>query len=144
MCNKLHAFQPKRIGIGFWCSLIFLGILVNMHYLLNDSSLFFYIPLFFLIGMFVFLFVPFLKNQKLLISDKELIVFTFGYSNKLNFCMHLKEIVVKENEIVSYRFENNGKYFQISPEAYYENEELKELFTNLKEKCKELISIIER
>ena len=94
--------------------------------------------------MFIFLFVPFLKNQRLLITNQEIIIFSFSKPNKLKFCINLKEIVVKENEIVSYRFENKGKYYQISPQAYYANKELKELFTGLNERCKKTIAIVER
>ena len=103
-----------------------------------------YVSLVFLIGMFVFLFVPFLKNQKLIITDEDIRLFTFGRMNRLMFCKHLKEIVVKEKEAVSYRFENSGKYYQISPRAYYESEELKSIFNDLMEKCESIVSVVEK
>jgi hypothetical protein len=144
MSNEVHIFQPIRRQIGFWCGVIFLGILINVHYLLDSSSMILYVSFVFLIGMFVFLFVPFLKNQKLIITDEDIRLFTFGRMNRLMFCKHLKGIVVKENEAVSYRFENRGKYYQISPRAYYESEELKTLFNDLMEKCKSIVSVVEK
>ena len=144
MDNKSYAFQPKRINIGFWCCLFFLGILAHIYYLANSSSMLLYVSLFFMIGMFIFLFVPFVKNQRLLIKNQEIIIFSFNKPNKLKFCVNLKEIVVKENEIVSYRFENKGKYYQISPQAYYANKELKELFLDLNERCKKIIAVVDR
>ena len=115
-----------------------------MRYLLDSSSVILYVSLIILVGMFVFLFMPFLKNQKLIVSDEDINLFTFGRINRLIFCKHLTEIVVKENEIVSYRFEKSGKYYQVSPGAYYDSEKLKLLFNDLNKKCKSIVSIVQR
>jgi hypothetical protein len=88
--------------------------------------------------------MPFLKNQKLIVSGEDIDLFTFGRTNKLVFCKHLKEIVVKQNEILSYRFEKDGKYYQVSPGAYYDSEELKLLFNDLNRNCKGIVSIVQR
>jgi len=144
MGNEVHFFQPNRRQIGFWCAFIFLGILINVRYLLDSSSVILYVSLIILVGMFVFLFMPFLKNQKLIVSDEDINLFTFGRINRLIFCQHLTEIVVKENEIVSYRFEKSGKYYQVSPGAYYDSEELQLLFNDLNKKCKSIVSIVQR
>ena len=144
MGNEVHFFQPDRRRVGFWCAFIFLGIILNVRYLLGSGSVILYASLILLVGMFVILFMPFLKNQKLIVSGEDIVQFTFGRTNRLVFCKHLKEIVVKQNETISYRFENVGKYYQISPGAYYDREELKLLFNDLNKKCKSIVSIVQR
>jgi hypothetical protein len=144
MGNEVHLFQPDRRQLGFWCAFVLLGIAVNVRYLLGSSSVILYASLIFLVGMFIFLFMPFLKNQKLIVSDEDIKLFTFGRMNKLLFCQHLREIVVKENEIVSYRFEKSGKHYQVSPGAYYDSEVLRLLFADLNKKCKTIVSIVQR
>jgi hypothetical protein len=144
MGNDVHFFQPIRRELGFWCGLLFIGILINVRFLLDNGSMILFFPLVFLIGIFVLLFVPFLKNQKIMMYNKVIHIFTFGRRNELVFCKHLKQIVIKDNEAISYRFEKNGKYFQISPRAYYENEELALLFSNLSNKCKGVIPVVEK
>jgi hypothetical protein len=88
--------------------------------------------------------MPFLKNQKLIVSGKDINLFTFGRINRLVFCKHLRELVVKQDEIVSFRFEKDGKYYQVSPGTYYDSEELKLLFNDLNKKCKGIVSIVQR
>ena len=144
MGKEVNFFKPDRRQIGFWCAFISLGFIINVHYLLDSSSISLYVSLIFLVGMFIFLFVPFLKNQKLIVSDEDIRLFTFGRISRLIFCKHLKEIVVKDDEIISYRFEKNGKYYQISPGAYYASEELKLLFNNLSSKCKSIVSVVQK
>jgi len=144
MANEVHFFQPNRRQIGFWCAFVFLGIIINVHYLLDSSSVMLYVSLIFLVGMFIFLFMPILKNQKLIVSDEDIKLFTFGRINRLIFCKHLREIVVKENEIVSYRFEKSEKFYQVSPGAYYDSEELQLLFNDLNKKCTSIVSIVQR
>jgi hypothetical protein len=144
MGNEVHFFQPDRRRIGFWCAFVFLGIIINVRYLLSSGSVILYVSLILLAGMFVFLFMPLLKNQKLIVSGEDIVLFTFGRTSKLIFCKHLKEIVVKQNETISYRFEKSGKYYQVSPGAYYDREELKLLFNDLNKKCKSIVSIVQR
>ncbi len=104
----------------------------------------FYVSLVFLIVIFIILFVPFLKNQKIIVNNEDILLFTFGRINRLVFCENLREIVVKEEIVVSYRFEKNGRYYQISPRAYYDSEELESLFSHLNKKCKGIISVVEK
>ena len=144
MGNESHFFQLDRRRVGFWCAFIFIGIILNVRYLLSSGSIILYVPLILLVGMFVILFMPFLKNQKLIVSGENINLFTFGRINRLVFCKHLEEIVIKQNEIISYRFEKDGKYFQVSPGAYYDSEELKLLFNDLNKKCKSIVSIVHR
>ena len=144
MKNEDHLFQPIRLQIGVWCGFIFLGILVNVRYLLSNSSVILYVSLVFMVGLFILLFIPILRNQKLIINNGDIRLFAFGRINRLVFCEHLKEIVVRDNEAVSYRFENNGRYFQISPRAYYNSEELASLFDNLNNRCRNIVSVVEK
>jgi len=144
MGSDILVFQPIRRQLGIWCGVIFLGILINVHYLLDSSSMIICLPLVFLIVIFIILFVPLLKNQKLIVINEDVLLFTFGRINRLVFCENLREIVVKENETISYRFEKNGKYFQISPRAYYDDVELALLFSNLNNKCRGIVSVVEK
>jgi hypothetical protein len=144
MGNDIHLFKPIRRQLGFWCGLLFSGILINLHFVVDSGSIILYLLLVFLLVSFIILFVPFLKNQKILIDNEDIRLFTFGRINALVFCKHLKQIVVKDNEAISYRFEKNGRYFQISPRAYYDGGDLASLFSNLKNKCRGIISVVEK
>lgn len=144
MGNDVHFFQPIRSALGFWCGLIFIAIIINVRFLLDNGSMMLFLPLVFLIGVFILLFMPFLKNQKIMMDNKVIHIFTFGRRNELMFCKHLKQIVVKDNEAISYRFDKNGRYFQISPRAYYDDEEMASLFYKLSNKCKGVITVVER
>ncbi len=104
----------------------------------------FYVSLLFLIAIFIILFVPFLKNQKIIVNNEDILLFTFGRISRLVFCENLREIVVKEKRIVSYRFEKNGRHYQISPRAYYDSEELESLFSHLNNKCSNIVSVVEK
>lgn len=88
--------------------------------------------------------MPFLKNQKLLIEGNNLIIFTFGKKNRLRFSEDIEELVVKDNEIVSFRFNKDGKYYQISPDAYYDSTDLKEIFKKLLENNNINVSVVEK
>lgn len=144
MGNDIHIFRPIRRQLGFWCGFFFLGILINVHFLLDSGSMILCVPLVFLIGMFIFLFVPFLKNQRVMLNNEDIRVIAFGRINGLVFCKHLRQIVFKENEAISYRFENNGRCFQISPRAYYDGEELASIFSEFKNKCIGIVSVVEK
>jgi len=144
MCDKVIIFKPARLQIGFWCACILLGIIINVRYLLSNGTLILYVTLLFLVGLFIFLFIPLLKNQKVVIAGDEICLSTFGRINRLIFCKHINEIVVKDQEKVSYRFEKDGNYYQISPKAYYDSQELEILFNNLSNKCESIVSVVHK
>jgi len=144
MGNDIHLFQPIRVQLGFWCGLFFIAILINVRIIIDSDSMVLGLPLALLIGVFTFLFVPFLKNQKIIINNQDIRLFTFGRINELVFCKHINKVVVKENKVISYQFEKNGKYFQISPLAYYDDEELASLLSNLTDKYNGIISVVEK
>jgi len=144
MSNEPQVYQPMRRQLGLWCGFIFLVIVINVHYLLNSNSIILYVSLAILTGMFIFLFMPFLKNQKLIISNECISLFAFGKINELTFHKNLKEVVIKDNEIVSYRFESRGNYYQISPNAYHQSEKLKSLFSDLIGKYNIVVSVVEK
>ena len=144
MGKGIHTFKPIRRQLGFWCGFFISVILINVHFLLNSGSMILGVPLVFLIAIFIFLFFPFIKNQQIIINNEGIRVFTYGRVNRLMFCKHLKEIVVKDNEVISYRFEKKGRYFQISPRAYYDGEALASLFSALNNKCRGIVSVVEK
>ena len=144
MCNKVILFKPHRRQIVFLCACILLGIIINVRYLLSNGTLSLYLTLFFLVGLFVIFFMPFLKNQKIVVSGDEVCLLAYGRINRLIFCNHIKEVVVKDQEIVSYRFEKDGNYYQISPKAYHDSRELELLMSNLCNKCENIVSVVHK
>ena len=144
MGNDIHIFKPIRRQLGFWCGFFVLCIFINVHFLLDSGSMILCIPLVLLIGMFIVLFAPLVKNQIIVLNNEDIRVFEFGRINRLVFCEHLKQIVVKGNEVISYQFETNRRYFQISPRAYYDGEELASIFSDLKNKCRGIVSVVEK
>lgn len=68
-----------------------------------------------------------------MLSGRRMVIFTFGQQNVLDIVKDLQELVVHEDEIVSFRFEKEGNYFQISPSSYFEKNELR---TNLERTLK--------
>jgi len=125
MEEEVFIYIPRRKMVGIVCFIVLLLLAVNLYLLTMPGSKWLYIPLFVLFGIFVFLVLPLLKNQKVMLSGRKLILFTFGKQNSLDLTKDLEEIVVHEDEIISYRFEKDGKYFQLSPSSYYEKDELK-------------------
>ena len=91
---------------------------------------------------FIFFVFPLLKYQKILVVNNTLKLSTFRKNNTLNFTNDLYEVVVKDSEVVSYRFEKDGKYFQISPDAYIKSEELKSILNRLFKKIKRKIVVV--
>jgi len=142
MNKKVYIFYPMLRPISFFCGMIFLTILINTYYLIANNSRILFILLILLSGIFIFMFMPLLKNQKLILSGDEVIIFSFGKKNSLKFSKDLEEIEVKENEIASYRFNKKGKHYQVSPDAYYESTELKNIFNTLFKKNKINVSVV--
>lgn len=136
-------FKPARRRVLTWIIFIAVAMFFNIYFLLKSSGIILYFPLTFLFMMFLILLMSVFKNQKISISGDNIDIYSFGRKNRLKFSKNIEEIVVKDSEIVSYRFEKDGKYYQISPYAYYRDNELKILFKNLMKETKNSILVVE-
>jgi hypothetical protein len=139
-----NIFKPARRGLAAWCSIIFVAISINIYFLSKNNSFIIYFSLVLLTVLLLSLSMPLFRNQKFVIKGNNIRIFHFRKVNNLKFSRDLYEIVVKDSEIVSYRFSRKGKYYQISPYGYYKYEELKSIFTSLMKKTKNTISVVER
>jgi len=144
MSLEIAIFRPARLKVVILCFLIFAAILAAINYLSESNRIAFYFLLALLFMAFFYFLVPVLKNQKFLVGDDYLKIFSFGSSCDVRFSRDLYEIVVKDSEVVSYRFEKDGKRFQISPDAYHEADEVKRIFSALLKTAEQSISIVER
>jgi hypothetical protein len=144
MSVEINIFRPTRLKIGMLCFMILTAILINLYSLLESHEIPLYFSLFLLLVAFVYLFVPLLKNQKLVIENENIKLFSFGNSYDLTFASDLFEIVVKDSEVISYRLKKEGMYFQISPYAYYDGDELNGILNDLYSKVENPVSIVER
>jgi len=144
MEEGVFIYMPRRKMVGVACFIVLLLLAVNLYLLTMSLSIWLLISLFVLFGIFVFLFMPLLKNQKVMLSGRKLILFTFGKKNSLDITKDLEEIVVHEDEVISYRFEKDGKYFQLSPSSYYEGEELKENLESTLKRYNLIVSVVSK
>jgi len=142
MGKDIQIFFPARRRVAVWCGIVFGAVLLNMYYLRGSSGYLFYFPLILLTGLFFFMLMPLLRNQRLLITGKEIRLYSFGRRIGLSFSENLREIVVRQSEIVSYRFEKDARFYQISPRAYYESEILKKILAKLMKKQKTTAAVV--
>jgi hypothetical protein len=89
------------------------------------------------------LFLAIIRNQKIIITGDDLTIYSFGKENNLKFSKDLVQVVSKNNDIVSYRFEKDGNHYQVSPKAY-PDKNLGELLKLKLKSNKSIISIVER
>jgi len=142
MSTELHLFIPdKRFVVGL---LIIVGsfFCIDLYYVDLYGGFFLWCILLLLGCLFAFLLFPVIRNPKLLISGQNLSIYSFSQVRNINFCTDLTEVIEHNGEIRSYRFVSNRKYFQISPDSYYEAEEIKRQFIDLMKSCKSPISVV--
>ena len=144
MNKEVKIFFPIRRSTAVLCVIVFIAILLNIYYIPGIAGLILYFPLILLSVLFIFMFMPLLKNQLLLIAGNDIVIFSYGRKNSLRFSENLQEIVLNKNVIVSYRFEKDGRYYQISPQAYYESAELKRTHDKLMKKHNINVSVVEQ
>jgi len=140
--QDINLFKPARRFLGLCTLVVFAALLVNAYYLISSKHPVGYITLVLLFLLFLYLFFPLIKNQKLIISGDKLIVLTYGKHNTLTFSANLHEILVKGETIISYRFEKDGQYFQISPSAYEETEEVETHLKSMMKRAPKTISVV--
>jgi len=78
----------------------------------------------------VFLFGPVIRNQTIEVSDRSIVVHTFGRSVELT-ADHLTEIVRRKGGGLSYRFRSGNSFYQITPMGYYDARKFEREFDRL-------------
>jgi hypothetical protein len=136
MNNELHIFLPVRQAIVIYS--IVLGLIMTLSTVLvikYGGCIFWTLQLLTTLA-FIFVFVPVLRNSKMLICGNDIKLSIFGKWHSIDFSNDLFEIVVKGDEVQSYRFKSNGNHYQISPLSYYEADEANKLLRKLLKKHK--------
>jgi len=141
---EICAFKPIRLTTGLLCLGVLALIATNVNFLIHEGHIALYIPLAIFAGVFVFLSHPLLANQRLLVTGDKIRLIKFRKHHNLVFCDHLSELVLEQGKVLSYRFDHDGNLFQISPRAYYESDQLERVFTELLNRCKRNIPMVER
>ena len=131
MKDEVRVFLPARRHIAILSFIVGILITVNIYTIILHDSIIFKISLVLLVFLFIFLFVPVIRNQRVIISGDIISVSIYGKWYSLYFSRDLCAVVREHDVIVSYRFSCNGQYYQISPSSYYESEELSNLFISL-------------
>ncbi|RNC67348.1 MAG: hypothetical protein ED859_15110 [Desulfuromonadales bacterium] len=144
MQNELHVFLPARQVIIIYSIVLGLLMTLSMVLVIKYGGILLWILLLLTTFAFIFVFVPVLRNTKMLMFGNDIKLSIYGKWHDMNFSKDLFEIVVKGNEVQSYRFKCNGNFYQISPNSYYEADEVSKLLGKLLEKYKGSISIINR
>jgi hypothetical protein len=142
--NELHIFLPAMRPVIAVLIAIGSTLAVVSYFAIVPGGLLSWGAVLLLSLLFAFLAFPVLRNPKLTVSGENLCLFSFGRGHAINFPNHLIEVVKREGEIVNYRFQCEGKHFQISPGSYKDSEELQRQFVNLMKTRRINVSVIFR
>ena len=129
--DEVRLFLPARRNIAVLSFIVGILITANIYAIVLYDSIIYKISLVFIVFLFIFFFVPVIRNQRVIVSGNMIGVSTFGTWHSLYFPRDLCAVVREHDVIVSYRFSCNGQYYQISPSSYYESEELRNVFISL-------------
>ena len=83
-----------------------------------------------MIGVSVFLLVPFFRNQVIQISEEKLILYAFGKTTELRVENFIGP-VCRKNGVIPYRFSKGWRGYQVTPHAYYNGEKLREMISRM-------------
>ena len=123
-------FYPNRGFISI-LSIITLFIFVyNFIAWLNTSSVLQLAISVILFIVFTFLLITFLRSQTVEINDNQ--IFLIIFSRKIEVDKNdLYEIVVRNDKIMSYRFNSNNNFNQISPSGYSDSDQMNAMLNKL-------------
>ena len=123
-------FYPNRGFISI-LSIITLSIFVyNFIAWLNTSSVLQLAISVILFIVFTFLLITFLRSQTVEINDNQ--IFLIIFSRKIEVDKNdLYEIVVRNDKIMSYRFNSNNNFNQISPSGYSDSDQMNAMLNKL-------------
>ncbi len=124
-------FYPRRKGIGAlgFCALVLSTFLV-WHCLAAEKGLLLVVCSIVMIGVSVFLLVPFFRNQIIQIGDEKLILYFFGKTTELR-AENFTGLVCRKNGVISYRFSKGWRGYQVTPHAYYNGEKLRGMISRM-------------
>jgi hypothetical protein len=141
MSEELHIYFPVRRQLIFYSTIVGVCAAINIYFAMKHGSMVLWLTLTVLLVLFIFLFVPVLRNPRLLISGNDIKISIFGKWHSLSMSKDLYELVIKDDDVVSYRFTREGKHFQISPSTYYEADEIRGKFKEILKKNKIVASV---
>jgi hypothetical protein len=124
-------FYPRRKGIGVlgFCVLA-LGTFLVWHFLAAEKGFLLVVCSIVMIGISVFLLVPFFRNQVVQIDEEKLILHAFGKTTELR-AENFIGLVCRRNGVISYRFSKGWRGYQVTPHAYYDAEKLREMISSM-------------
>ena len=123
-------FYPNRGFISI-LSIITLSIFVyNLIAWLNTSSVLQLAISVILFIVFTFLLITFLRSQTVEINDNQIFLIIFFRKIDVNK-NDLYEIVVRNDKIMSYRFNSNNNFNQISPSGYSDSDQMNAMLNKL-------------
>ena len=86
---------------------------------------------------------PLLENRKIIVEGKSIcITQRFSRPVQLDVSRDLYQIVVRDDDIRSFRFRHGDKYFQISPMGYQDGKQLSEHIKKIITKNKVAVEIV--
>ena len=132
-------YKPDFNKIYFICIIIAFGILGVIKILADANVILYYMCLAVLTILLIIYINPIIVNQKISISKEQIKIYQYGIENTLHFCKHIDSIITYKNKQISYRFKKDGDYYQISPGAYKNHQELSICFENLLHRCNKQI-----
>jgi hypothetical protein len=88
-----------------------------------------WIPLFIIIRRLLRIFKALLRNPKLIISGDKINISTFGNWHTISFSKDLYEVIVEADEVITYKFETDDFFYNISPSFYYDSEEISKVLS---------------
>jgi energy-coupling factor transporter transmembrane protein EcfT len=130
MASDISFYAPVRRPIVIYSLVVGLFMAINVILVAKYGGVFLWMSLAILVCLFIFLFMPVMKNPRLIIKGNEIHLASFGKWYPIDFKKNLREIVVKGDDVVSYRFDCADKFIQISPYSYYESDEICESACN--------------
>ena len=95
--------------------------IINVIYIFPRSTISSIILSIFLIPLFVYLFIPVLRYQRVCIKEDKIVIKCFWNTYTLSIPESFYDLYKNK----SYRFYDNGRYFQVSPSAYEQSDEIR-------------------
>ena len=117
--NKYH--KPKVFSVLTLSLIVATLTILNVIYIFPLSKIFSIILSIFLIPLFIYLFFPVLRYQRVCIKGDKIFIRCFWNTYTLSISESFYEL--HNNE--SYRFHDKGRYFQVSPSAYKQSDEIR-------------------
>jgi hypothetical protein len=119
--NQKKYCKPNVFSVLIASLIVATLAMLNFIYIFPLSNIISIILSIFLILLFCYLFFPVLRYQRVYIEGDKIFIRCFWNTYELSISESFYEL--HKNE--SYRFHDNGRYFQVSPLAYKQSAELR-------------------